>query len=481
MENTQPLAGNTAPQMENQGFSGLGIAPKLLGILASKKFVQPTPIQQRCIPSAIEGKDLIGIAQTGTGKTLAFVIPLLQRLSAMNNGSTGLILVPTRELALQVEETISNIGGPLGVKTAVVIGGASMYAQTLQLRRNPNIIIATPGRLIDHLSQKTVNLGPVRVLILDEADRMLDMGFAPQLDKILPLLKKEKQVLLFSATMPDQIVKIANKHMQLPLRVEVARAGTAAAKVIQEIFFLNKPMKTQLLASLLNQYRGTVLVFVRTKHAARRLTRDLNLLNFTASEIHGDRSLSQRKEALAGFKTGRYRVLVATDIAARGIDVTGIELVVNFDLPMNPEDYVHRIGRTGRAGMAGRAISFATFDQRNEVRIIERLTRVALPVSELPKDMPALPEMPKHTYIEPTARPTRRPYHSSGPSRSSSARSYAPRASSYGSHPSGGGAPSTGHARPSYGRSAGSGQGGGARRPGGFGGRPRFGGGNKFK
>jgi superfamily II DNA/RNA helicase len=206
MENTQPLAENTAPQMENQGFSGLGIAPKMLEILANKKFVQPTPIQQRCIPSAIEGKDLIGIAQTGTGKTLAFVIPLLQRLAQMNNGSTGLILVPTRELALQVEETISNIGGPLGVKTAVVIGGASMYAQTLQLRRNPNIIIATPGRLIDHLSQKTVNLGPVRVLILDEADRMLDMGFAPQLDKILPLLKKEKQVLLFSATMPDQIV-----------------------------------------------------------------------------------------------------------------------------------------------------------------------------------------------------------------------------------------------------------------------------------
>lgn len=441
MENTQPQAGVPQPQTENQGFGGLGIAPKMLEILASKKFVQPTPIQQRTIPVAIEGKDLIGIAQTGTGKTLAFVIPLLQRLAQMNNGSTGLILVPTRELALQVDDTIRLIGAELGVKTAVVIGGASMYAQTQQLRRNPNIIIATPGRLIDHLAQKSVNLGPVRVVVLDEADRMLDMGFAPQINKILPLLKKEKQVLLFSATMPDQIVKIANQYMQLPLRVEVARAGTAAEKVIQEIFFVNKPTKTQLLASLLNQYRGTVLVFVRTKHAAHRLTRDLNLLSFTTAEIHGDRSLSQRKEALAGFKTGRYRVLVATDIAARGIDVTGIELVINFDLPTNPEDYVHRIGRTGRAGMAGRAISFATFDQRNEVRIIERLMRIALPVSQLPKDMPVLPEMPKHTYIEPVARPARRPYQGSG----------------------------YGHARPSHG--------GGARRPGGFGGRPRFGGG----
>lgn len=431
---------HTQPQAEQKSFGGLGIAPKLLDILASKNFNTPTPIQERTIPVAIEGKDLVGIAQTGTGKTLAFVIPLLQRLAQMNNGSTGLILVPTRELALQVDETVRLVGGPLGVKTAVVIGGASMYAQTQQLRRNPNIIIATPGRLIDHLAQKSVNLGPVRIVVLDEADRMLDMGFAPQINKILPLLKKEKQVLLFSATMPDQIVKIANQYMQLPLRVEVARAGTAAEKVIQELFFVNKPTKTQLLASLLNQYRGTVLVFVRTKHAAHRLTRDLNLLSFTTAEIHGDRSLSQRKEALAGFKTGRYRVLVATDIAARGIDVTGIELVINFDLPTNPEDYVHRIGRTGRAGMAGRAISFATFDQRNEVRIIERLMRIALPISALPKDMPVLPEMPKHTYIEPVARPTRRPYHSSG----------------------------GGQGRPPF---------RGNRRPGGFSGRPRFGGG----
>lgn len=401
---------HTQSGSESEGFYGLGIAPKILDTLAAKKFVTPTPIQKRCIPIALEGKDVVGIAQTGTGKTFAFVIPMLQRLAQMNNGSTGLILVPTRELALQVEEAVKLIGGPMNVKTAVLIGGASMYMQTQQLRRHPNIIVGTPGRVIDHVNQKTINLAAVRIVVLDEADRMLDIGFAPQLSKILPLLKEEKQMMLFSATMPDQIVKIANQYMQIPLRVEVAPAGTAAERVIQEIFFVDKMKKTQLLASVLNQYRGTVIVFVRTKHGAHRLARDLNLLNFLTTQIHGDRSLSQRKEALTGFKTGRYRVLVATDIAARGIDVMGIELVVNFDLPTNPEDYVHRIGRTGRAGMAGRAISFATFDQRNEVRIIERLVRTQLPVSPLPKDLPALPVLPKHAYVESTPRQAPRPF-----------------------------------------------------------------------
>ncbi len=400
---SQPSQPIQPVQPATKSFYGLGIAPKLLEILTSKKFTIPTPIQERCIPSALEGKDLVGIAQTGTGKTLAFSIPLVQRLASTPN-ARGLILVPTRELALQADETLKTIGGPLGMKTAVVIGGASMYAQVQQLRRNPHVIIATPGRLNDHLASKSVNLAGVKILVLDEADRMLDMGFEPQISKILALIPKERQTLLFSATMPDQIVKIANKYMQLPLRVEVARAGTAAEKVVQELFFVAKPAKTQLLASLLAQYRGTVLVFVRTKHGAHRLSRDLKALNCSAAEIHGDRSLSQRKEALEGFKTGRYRVLVATDIAARGIDVTGIELVLNFDLPMNPEDYVHRIGRTGRAGMAGRAISFATPDQRNDVRDIERLVRYALPISRLPMNMPVLPELPKHTYIEPTPR-----------------------------------------------------------------------------
>ncbi len=403
---------NQVPQTE-ANFFGLGIAPKLLEILASKKFVTPTPIQQRSIPIALEGKDLVGIAQTGTGKTLAFGIPLLQRLASMK-GARGLILVPTRELALQVDESLRALATPLGAKTCVVIGGASMYNQVMQLRRNPHIIIATPGRLNDHLESGSVNLSQVKILVLDEADRMLDMGFEPQISRILTTVSKERQTLLFSATMPDQIVKIAQKYMQLPLRVEVARAGTAAEKVIQGLFIVQKFAKTQLLASLLSQYRGTVLVFVRTKHGAHRLTRDLHALGYTAAEIHGDRSLSQRKEALSGFKTGKYRILVATDIAARGIDVNGIELVLNFDLPTNPEDYVHRIGRTGRAGMAGRAISLATPDQRNDVRTIERLMRIVLPILKLPADMPALPPMPKHEYIETPARGPRRPSYGGG-------------------------------------------------------------------
>lgn len=381
--------------MENQSaqsksFYGLGIAPKLLEILDSKKFITPTPIQERSIPVALEGKDLLGIAQTGTGKTMAFGIPMLQRLASMK-GARGLVLVPTRELALQVDESLRMLATPLGAKTCVVIGGASMYNQVQQLRRNPHIIIATPGRLNDHIQSGSVNLSQVKIVVLDEADRMLDMGFAPQISKALAVVPKDRQTLLFSATMPDEIVKIAKQYMQLPLRVEVARAGTAAEKVVQELFFVQKIAKTQLLASLLTQYRGTVLVFVRTKHGAHRVCRDLRALTHSAAEIHGDRSLGQRKDALEGFKTGRYRILVATDIAARGIDVTGIELVINFDLPTNPEDYVHRIGRTGRAGMAGRAVSFATPDQRGEVKNIERLMRLVLPVSAVPKELPIIP------------------------------------------------------------------------------------------
>ncbi|MDP2629076.1 MAG: DEAD/DEAH box helicase [Candidatus Harrisonbacteria bacterium] len=389
-------------------FYGLGIAPKLLEVLTKKKFTTPTPIQQRSIPVALEGKDLVGIAQTGTGKTLAFGIPLLQHLAASEKAQ-GLILVPTRELAIQVEETLNSIGTPLGIKSAVIIGGANMRMQIQQLKRNPQLIIATPGRLLDHIQSRSVRLASVKVLVLDEADRMLDMGFAPQINKILAGVPKERQTMLFSATMPNEIVKIASQYMQLPLRVEVAPAGTAAEKVVHEVFFVPKQAKIQLLASLLKQYRGTVLVFVRTKHGAKKACRDLRAMDHKAAEIHGNRTLNQRKEALNGFKTGRYRVLVATDIAARGIDVSAIELVINFDLPTNSEDYVHRIGRTGRAGMAGRAISFATPEQSRDVRNIERLIRMALPVSKIPQDLPHIPKTP---YTHPSASPRgRSPQH----------------------------------------------------------------------
>ncbi len=374
-------------------FYGLGIAPGLLASLEKNKFTVPTPIQQRSIPIAIEGKDMVGIAQTGTGKTLAFGIPMIQRL-AQTKGR-GLVLLPTRELALQVDETLRKIGREVGLRTAVLIGGASMQMQRESLNRKPHIIIATPGRLIDHLEQKFIKLDEVKILVLDEADRMLDMGFAPQIKKIFAAMPRERQTMLFSATMPQAIMDMAKQQMKLPLRVEVARAGTASEKITQELFIVSKDSKNRLLDKLLAEYRGSVLVFSRTKHGAKRITRTVRAMGHPAAEIHSNRTLAQRKDALEGFKTGKYRVLVATDIAARGIDVRGIELVINYDIPENPEDYVHRIGRTGRAGLSGRAITFATPEQRGDVRDIERLIRASLPVTALPQLPPERPPLPK--------------------------------------------------------------------------------------
>ena len=402
------------PQPTQAGFGGLGIAPKLLEILDKNKFVTPTPIQQQSIPPAITGKDLMGIAQTGTGKTLAFGIPMIQRLAQSGGKSGGLVVLPTRELALQVNETLKKIGGPIGLKTAILIGGESMNKQLKALRQNPHIIIATPGRLIDHLDHKSVDLSKTHILVLDEADRMLDMGFAPQIKKILERVPKQRQTMLFSATMPDAIVNIAKSYMMLPLRVEVAPAGTAVSTVSQELFFVNKQDKTSLLLTLLKQYTGSVLVFSRTKFGAKKIAKTIRDASIGAAEIHSNRSLGQRIEALDGFKIGRYRVLVATDIAARGIDVTGIQLVINYDLPSTAEDYVHRIGRTGRAGLAGHAISFATSDQKSDVRAIERLIKKTLPVSKTPGFAPgaAAPEE------RPQQRPQSRPSYSGSGSQS---------------------------------------------------------------
>lgn len=369
--------------MENynqpKSFRELPLLPVLQASLEQKGFTTPTPIQAQSIGPALEGKDLMGIAQTGTGKTLAFGIPMLQHF--LNHQTKGLVVVPTRELALQVYESLQKVGGSLGIKLAVLIGGESMHKQQMQLRKNPSIIIATPGRLIDHLQQRSVNLQTLGVLVLDEADRMLDMGFAPQLKQIALAIPKKRQTLLFSATMPPEIVAVAQTYLTLPLRVEVAPAGTTAAKVSQEIFFVPKQDKINLLLSTLGQYAGSVLVFSRTKFGAKKLAQVIRNSGFTSAEIHSNRSLNQRLEALKGFKTGKYRVLVATDIAARGIDVTGIELVLNYDLPENPDDYVHRIGRTGRAGQTGHAISFATPDQKRDVRDIERLIKKQIPVT----------------------------------------------------------------------------------------------------
>ncbi len=401
---------NASLMPQQPSFEGLGIAPKLLEVLSKLNFTVPTPIQFQSIPIAVTGKDVMGIAQTGTGKTMAFGIPMIQRL-AQNKGQKGLIILPTRELALQVDESLMKIGRAIGLKTAVFIGGEAMSRQLRALRQDPHVIIGTPGRINDHLEQGTISLQNVTVLVLDEADRMLDMGFEPQIRKILAKVPKQRQTMLFSATMPDSIVKIATAYMSLPIRIEVAPAGTTAKDVSQEVFFVSKDKKLSLLEKVLGEHKGSVLVFTRTKFAAKKIAQSVRNMGHTSSEIHSNRSLGQRKEALEGFKIGRYRVLVATDIAARGIDVTGIELVINYDLPENPEDYVHRIGRTGRAGLAGKAVSFAYPDQKYDVRSIERLIKTTLKIAQH-GELSSAPE-PRHTYVrEINRRSDARPFRS---------------------------------------------------------------------
>lgn len=363
-------------------FNTLGISPKLLEILNHWRFTTPTPIQHQCIPAALEGKDVVGIAQTGTGKTLVFVIPMIQKL--IEKRGQGLILVPTRELALQINEVFLKVGRSVGLKTAVIIGGASSLQQIQSLRRNPHVVISTPGRLIDHLQQRKYSLNQVKIIVLDEADRMFDIGFMPAIKQILGAAPRERQTLLFSATMPNAIAEIAARYMKMPLRVEVAPSGTAAKNVEQELFIISKEAKTQLLDKILSDTSGTVLVFSRTKFGARKITANVRAMGHAVAEIHSNKSLSQRRAALDGFKSGKFRVLVATDIASRGIDVNDISLVINYDLPDNLGDYVHRIGRTGRADKFGKAVSFATPGEQGDVKQIERLIKKSIPVIALP-------------------------------------------------------------------------------------------------
>ncbi|MCX5749122.1 MAG: DEAD/DEAH box helicase [Candidatus Saganbacteria bacterium] len=368
--------------MTNETFHGLGIAPGILEVLNRLKFTKPTPIQQKAIPIATSGKDIIGIAQTGTGKTLAFGIPLIQRL-AQQSGK-GLILVPTRELAGQVYEALIKLTQVFRIRAAVLVGGENMGKQLYAIRSGARIIIATPGRLNDHIARRNIRMDDVNVLVLDEADRMLDMGFAPQIDKIIKYIPKQRQTMLFSATMPSTIVAMVSRYMQLPVRTEIAPEGTAAENVSQEMFIVRRELKSKLLEELLLQYKGSVLLFIRTKMGAKKIARFLKDIGHNAAEIHSDKTLAQRREALSGFKSGRFRILVATDIAARGIDVQNIEVVINYDLPDDPENYVHRIGRTGRAGAEGHAITFATPDQSKDIKNIERLIRAVIPLSQHP-------------------------------------------------------------------------------------------------
>ena len=281
------------------------------------------------------------------------------------------------------------VGGPLGIKTAVLIGGAGMRPQIDALHRGPSIVIATPGRLIDHLNQGTIRLDAVDHLVIDEADRMLDMGFWPQIRTIIESVPKERQTSLFSATLSREIRELATHHMKMPVQIEVAPPGTTADRVSQEFFIVPKGQKVALLQRLLEKHTGSTIVFTRMKFGAKRLCHEVARMGHKTAEIHGNRSLNQRREALDGFKAGKYRILVATDVAARGIDVKGVDLVINFDMPMQTEDYVHRIGRTARAGAEGHAISFAEPHEKREISAIERLIRKTVPVSDLPSDLPA--------------------------------------------------------------------------------------------
>lgn len=361
-------------QIKKSGFTSLGLSASSIAALTGLGIKTPSPIQAAAIPIALTGRDLIGIAQTGTGKTLAFSLPIRELLGPRD---VALILAPTRELAIQIQETLHK----LRFRTALLIGGAPMGRQVSQIKARPEVIVATPGRLLDHLEQMTVDLRRVQIAVLDEADRMLDMGFAPAIRKILDKTPTQRQTMMFSATMPASIGKLAADYLRKPETVEVARPGTPVEAITQELHMVPKSDKPNVLSSILSTRSGSILVFARTRHGARKIARSIRDQGHTAAEIHSDRTLAQRRAALEGFKTGTYRILVATDIAARGIDVKDISLVVNYDIPENPEDYLHRIGRTGRAGSTGHAITLATSEQKKDIRNIEKLLQRAIPLA----------------------------------------------------------------------------------------------------
>jgi ATP-dependent RNA helicase RhlE len=357
-----------------RSFNDLSLSAPMLDAVTRAGYETPTPIQARAIPPALAGRDLIGCAQTGTGKTAAFAIPIVERLSAARPaaGARALVLAPTRELALQISQAFAMLGGARGLRTVTLIGGEAMGPQLADLARRPDVIVATPGRLFDHLQRRSATLSSVRIVVLDEADRMLDMGFEPQVSRILAVTPLDRQTLCFSATMPEAVERLVRKHLSRPERVEVGVAARPVATVTQRLYATESHDKTPLLLRLLGEDGGQTLVFTRTKHRADRLARAVAAAGHRVTRLHADRTMSQRREALDGFRAGRYRVLVATDIAARGIDVPEIAHVVNFDLPQTPEDYIHRIGRTARAEATGQATSFATPEERDQLRAIEQ-------------------------------------------------------------------------------------------------------------
>jgi ATP-dependent RNA helicase RhlE len=366
-------------------FENLGLIAPILKALKAQGYTIPTPIQAQAIPILLKGKDLLGCAQTGTGKTAAFAIPTIQILDKDNYKGfkhiRALVLTPTRELAVQIEESFAAYGKYTSLKQEVIYGGVSQHTQTLALRNGTDILIATPGRLLDLMSQGYVHLDHLEIFILDEADRMLDMGFINDIRKIIRVLPEERQTLFFSATMPPVIAKLADALLKNPERVEVTPVSSTAEIVEQSVYHVEKKNKPSLLLHLINEMKiERTLVFTRTKHGADRIARDLKKANIAADSIHGDKAQTSRQRALLNFKTGRLKVLVATDIAARGIDVDNLTHVINFDLPNVPETYVHRIGRTGRAGTSGIAISLCDREEKAYLKDINKLTSQMIPV-----------------------------------------------------------------------------------------------------
>jgi ATP-dependent RNA helicase RhlE len=401
--------------MTDATFADLGIAEPLCRALTAANYTTPTPIQARAIPMLLTGRDLLGIAQTGTGKTAAFALPILQRLS-LDTGKResktvrALILAPTRELVIQIEEGLRTYGRHLNLRFTAVYGGVNQFRQVKALQNGVDILVATPGRLLDLLNQKHVRLDRVKTLVLDEADRMLDMGFIRDVNKIVAAVPRERQSLLFSATMPSTIAHLAAEILNDPLRVEVTPEVVTVDKIDQHVLHVDGKRKRELLEKLLaNPELERVIVFTRTKHCANRVSEQLEKSGVSTTSIHGNKSQNARQKALEEFRSGQARVLVATDIAARGIDVSGITHVINYELPDEPESYVHRIGRTARAGKNGIALAFCDASERRSLRDIERLTRKPLQVMDISAMMGGAPMVFEEEPRRPREQNRRRP------------------------------------------------------------------------
>ena len=406
-------------------FASLGLTPALLRALTEQGYTEPTPIQLQAIPVAIEGRDLLAGAQTGTGKTAAFALPLLDRLYVTHRGPAqpkmprALVLTPTRELAAQVHESVRGYGKHLGVRSTTIFGGVGMQPQVDAMRRGVDILVATPGRLIDHVQQRSVNLSHVEVLILDEADRMLDMGFLPAIRRILGHLPRQNRITwLFSATFAPEIKALAGEFMRDPVEIQVAKPNSVAPTVTHRVHPVDSSRKRDLLLHLLQNDARQTLVFGRTKHGADKLATMLERAGLRAAAIHGNKSQNQRTRALKDFKSGKVAVLVATDIAARGLDIDQLPMVINYDLPMVAEDYVHRIGRTGRAGAEGLAISLVSHEEDGLLRDIRRLLRQEIAVEAVAGFEPSTPlrlddsarSRPAQGRAQPQQRHARRPH-----------------------------------------------------------------------